>query len=84
MVVSCPRGGQSQAVTAGLASLQEAAYGGKLRYTLSYTGGAQGSSLSDPDVQITVSMPGGQKGKPGGTDCFFGPFSPTLSWPGMG
>ncbi|KAM7098229.1 basement membrane-specific heparan sulfate proteoglycan core protein isoform 13-T13 [Molossus nigricans] len=30
-----------------------AAYGGKLRYTLSYTAGAQGSSLSDPDVQIT-------------------------------
>ncbi|MXQ93753.1 hypothetical protein E5288_WYG016917 [Bos mutus] len=30
-----------------------AAYGGKLRYTLSYTAGAQGSPLSDPDVQIT-------------------------------
>ncbi|XP_053776217.1 basement membrane-specific heparan sulfate proteoglycan core protein isoform X1 [Desmodus rotundus] len=30
-----------------------AAYGGKLRYTLSYTSGAQGSPLSDPDVQIT-------------------------------
>uniref|UniRef100_G1NWX9 Heparan sulfate proteoglycan 2 n=1 Tax=Myotis lucifugus TaxID=59463 RepID=G1NWX9_MYOLU len=29
-----------------------AAYGGKLRYTLSYTAGAQGSSLSDPDIQI--------------------------------
>lgn len=50
-----PRGGQSQAVTAGLTSLQVAAYGGKLRYTLSYTSGAQGSPLSDPDVQITVS-----------------------------
>ena len=35
--------------------LQVAAYGGKLRYTLSYTAGAQGSPLSDPDVQITVS-----------------------------
>lgn len=32
-----------------------AAYGGKLRYTLSYTAGAQGSSLSDPDIQIMVS-----------------------------
>uniref|UniRef100_A0A8D1S977 Basement membrane-specific heparan sulfate proteoglycan core protein n=1 Tax=Sus scrofa TaxID=9823 RepID=A0A8D1S977_PIG len=30
-----------------------AAYGGKLRYSLSYTAGAQGSPLSDPDVQIT-------------------------------
>ncbi|XP_060478237.2 basement membrane-specific heparan sulfate proteoglycan core protein isoform X8 [Panthera onca] len=30
-----------------------AAYGGKLRYTLSYTAGAHGSPLSDPDVQIT-------------------------------
>ncbi|XP_036888869.1 basement membrane-specific heparan sulfate proteoglycan core protein isoform X5 [Sturnira hondurensis] len=30
-----------------------AAYGGKLRYTLSYTSGAQSSPLSDPDVQIT-------------------------------
>ncbi|XP_032156611.1 basement membrane-specific heparan sulfate proteoglycan core protein isoform X9 [Sapajus apella] len=30
-----------------------AAYGGKLRYTLSYTAGLQGSPLSDPDVQIT-------------------------------
>uniref|UniRef100_A0A8C7EWF8 Heparan sulfate proteoglycan 2 n=1 Tax=Neovison vison TaxID=452646 RepID=A0A8C7EWF8_NEOVI len=30
-----------------------AAYGGKLRYTLSYTAGGQGSPLSDPDVQIT-------------------------------
>ncbi|KAM6218940.1 basement membrane-specific heparan sulfate proteoglycan core protein [Rhynchocyon petersi] len=30
-----------------------AAYGGKLRYTLSYTAGAQGSPLSDPSVQIT-------------------------------
>ncbi|KAI2515461.1 heparan sulfate proteoglycan 2, partial [Homo sapiens] len=30
-----------------------AAYGGKLRYTLSYTAGPQGSPLSDPDVQIT-------------------------------
>ncbi|KAI4587988.1 hypothetical protein MJG53_002396 [Ovis ammon polii x Ovis aries] len=30
-----------------------AAYGGKLRYTLSYTAGAQGSPLSDPDIQIT-------------------------------
>uniref|UniRef100_G3SPQ7 Basement membrane-specific heparan sulfate proteoglycan core protein n=1 Tax=Loxodonta africana TaxID=9785 RepID=G3SPQ7_LOXAF len=30
-----------------------AAYGGKLHYTLSYTAGAQGSPLSDPDVQIT-------------------------------
>ncbi|XP_073089464.1 basement membrane-specific heparan sulfate proteoglycan core protein isoform X4 [Manis javanica] len=30
-----------------------AAYGGKLRYTLSYTAGAQSSPLSDPDVQIT-------------------------------
>ncbi|KAM5269991.1 basement membrane-specific heparan sulfate proteoglycan core protein isoform 5-T5 [Hipposideros larvatus] len=30
-----------------------AAYGGKLRYTLSYRGGAQGSPLSDPDIQIT-------------------------------
>ncbi|XP_068395211.1 basement membrane-specific heparan sulfate proteoglycan core protein isoform X3 [Eschrichtius robustus] len=30
-----------------------AAYGGKLQYTLSYTAGAQGSPLSDPDVQIT-------------------------------
>ncbi|XP_056651604.1 basement membrane-specific heparan sulfate proteoglycan core protein isoform X6 [Monodelphis domestica] len=29
------------------------AYGGKLRYILSYTTGAQGSPLSDPDVQIT-------------------------------
>ncbi|XP_023578281.1 basement membrane-specific heparan sulfate proteoglycan core protein isoform X8 [Octodon degus] len=29
-----------------------AAYGGKLRYTLSYTAGPQGSPLSDPDVQI--------------------------------
>uniref|UniRef100_H0W6G2 Basement membrane-specific heparan sulfate proteoglycan core protein n=1 Tax=Cavia porcellus TaxID=10141 RepID=H0W6G2_CAVPO len=29
-----------------------AAYGGKLRYTLSYTAGLQGSPLSDPDVQI--------------------------------
>uniref|UniRef100_A0A4X2M3Y0 Basement membrane-specific heparan sulfate proteoglycan core protein n=1 Tax=Vombatus ursinus TaxID=29139 RepID=A0A4X2M3Y0_VOMUR len=29
------------------------AYGGKLRYILSYTAGAQGSPLSDPDVQIT-------------------------------
>ncbi|XP_075408101.1 basement membrane-specific heparan sulfate proteoglycan core protein isoform X2 [Tenrec ecaudatus] len=29
------------------------AYGGKLRYTLSYTAGAQGSPLSDPDIQIT-------------------------------
>ena len=36
--------------------MQVAAYGGKLRYTLSYTAGAQGSPLSDPDVQITVSM----------------------------
>lgn len=35
--------------------LQVAAYGGKLRYSLSYTAGAQGSPLSDPDVQITVS-----------------------------
>lgn len=42
-------------MTTGLASLQVAAYGGKLRYTLSYTTGAQGSPLSDPDVQITVS-----------------------------
>uniref|UniRef100_A0A5F9CNP8 Basement membrane-specific heparan sulfate proteoglycan core protein n=1 Tax=Oryctolagus cuniculus TaxID=9986 RepID=A0A5F9CNP8_RABIT len=30
-----------------------AAYGGKLRYTLSYTAGPQGSPLSDPDIQIT-------------------------------
>ncbi|KAK2507936.1 hypothetical protein MC885_016530, partial [Smutsia gigantea] len=30
-----------------------AAYGGKLRYTLSYTAGVQSSPLSDPDVQIT-------------------------------
>ncbi|XP_053431699.1 basement membrane-specific heparan sulfate proteoglycan core protein isoform X4 [Nycticebus coucang] len=30
-----------------------AAYGGKLRYTLSYRAGPQGSPLSDPDVQIT-------------------------------
>uniref|UniRef100_A0A8I6ASH2 Basement membrane-specific heparan sulfate proteoglycan core protein n=1 Tax=Rattus norvegicus TaxID=10116 RepID=A0A8I6ASH2_RAT len=30
-----------------------AAYGGKLRYTLSYTSGPQGSPLSDPDIQIT-------------------------------
>nr|XP_019568140.1 PREDICTED: basement membrane-specific heparan sulfate proteoglycan core protein isoform X7 [Rhinolophus sinicus] len=30
-----------------------AAYGGKLRYTLSYRGGVQGSPLSDPDIQIT-------------------------------
>uniref|UniRef100_A0A8C0L457 Basement membrane-specific heparan sulfate proteoglycan core protein n=1 Tax=Canis lupus dingo TaxID=286419 RepID=A0A8C0L457_CANLU len=30
-----------------------AAYGGKLRYTLSYTAAGQGSPLSDPDVQIT-------------------------------
>ncbi|XP_055978752.1 basement membrane-specific heparan sulfate proteoglycan core protein [Sorex fumeus] len=29
------------------------AYGGKLRYTLSYRAGPQGSPLSDPDVQIT-------------------------------
>uniref|UniRef100_A0A8C5LBZ8 Basement membrane-specific heparan sulfate proteoglycan core protein n=1 Tax=Jaculus jaculus TaxID=51337 RepID=A0A8C5LBZ8_JACJA len=29
-----------------------AAYGGKLRYTLSYTAGPQGSPLSDPDIQI--------------------------------
>ncbi|XP_060061512.1 basement membrane-specific heparan sulfate proteoglycan core protein isoform X2 [Erinaceus europaeus] len=29
-----------------------AAYGGKLRYTLSYTAGVQSSPLSDPDVQI--------------------------------
>ncbi|XP_072465307.1 basement membrane-specific heparan sulfate proteoglycan core protein isoform X4 [Notamacropus eugenii] len=29
------------------------AYGGKLRYILSYTAGAQSSPLSDPDVQIT-------------------------------
>ena len=36
--------------------MQVAAYGGKLQYTLSYTAGAQGSPLSDPDVQITVSM----------------------------
>lgn len=43
-------------MTAGLASLQVAAYGGKLRYTLSYRGGVQGSPLSDPDIQITVSM----------------------------
>lgn len=35
--------------------MQVAAYGGKLRYTLSYTAGGQGSPLSDPDVQITVS-----------------------------
>lgn len=34
---------------------QVAAYGGKLRYTLSYTSGPQGSPLSDPDIQITVS-----------------------------
>lgn len=47
---------QSQSVTSGLASLQVAAYGGKLRYTLSYTAGPQGSPLSDPDVQITVSI----------------------------
>ncbi|XP_030109089.1 basement membrane-specific heparan sulfate proteoglycan core protein isoform X1 [Mus musculus] len=30
-----------------------AAYGGKLRYTLSYTAGPQGSPLLDPDIQIT-------------------------------
>ncbi|XP_058532481.1 basement membrane-specific heparan sulfate proteoglycan core protein isoform X2 [Ochotona princeps] len=30
-----------------------AAYGGKLRYTLSYVSGPQGSPLSDPDIQIT-------------------------------
>ncbi|XP_048206407.1 basement membrane-specific heparan sulfate proteoglycan core protein isoform X3 [Perognathus longimembris pacificus] len=30
-----------------------AAYGGKLRYTLSYAAGPQGSPLSDPDIQIT-------------------------------
>lgn len=42
-------------MTIGLASLQVAAYGGKLRYTLSYTAAGQGSPLSDPDVQITVS-----------------------------
>ncbi|XP_046324592.1 basement membrane-specific heparan sulfate proteoglycan core protein isoform X2 [Marmota monax] len=30
-----------------------AAYGGRLRYTLSYRAGPQGSPLSDPDVQIT-------------------------------
>lgn len=44
---------QGQSVTSGLAFLQVAAYGGKLRYTLSYTAGPQGSPLSDPDVQIT-------------------------------
>ena len=32
-----------------------AAYGGKLRYPLSYTAGPQGSPLLDPDIQITVS-----------------------------
>ncbi|XP_069893790.1 basement membrane-specific heparan sulfate proteoglycan core protein isoform X4 [Dipodomys merriami] len=30
-----------------------AAYGGKLRYTLSYSAGPQGSPVSDPDIQIT-------------------------------
>ncbi|XP_039710566.1 basement membrane-specific heparan sulfate proteoglycan core protein isoform X7 [Pteropus medius] len=30
-----------------------AAYGGKLRYTLSYSAGPQSSPLSDPDIQIT-------------------------------
>ena len=55
-------------MTAGLASLQVAAYGGKLRYTLSYTAGAHGSPLSDPDVQITVStwLPAGRAEGEGG------------------
>lgn len=78
---------QSQSVTSGLASLQVAAYGGKLRYTLSYTAGPQGSPLSDPDVQITVSiwMPcwvGRRAGlKPGAPSAFvLCPFHPALSF----
>lgn len=73
-------------MTAGLASLQVAAYGGKLRYTLSYTAGAQGSPLSDPDVQITVSrwLPARRAGGEGGSQqaaCPY-PVGPGLGWPG--
>lgn len=90
MVISRPRGGQSQPVTAGLASLQVAAYGGKLRYTLSYTAGAQGSSLSDPDVQIMVSTWiscwAGRWGSKGSPALFLLPFQPIaqLAWHQLG
>lgn len=52
----CPlSGGGQSGCDCKACLLQVAAYGGKLRYTLSYTAGAQGSSLSDPDIQIMVS-----------------------------
>ena len=62
--------------------MQVAAYGGKLRYTLSYTAGAQGSPLSDPDVQITVSMGLQRQAGRRGACLMFLPFQSALSWPG--
>lgn len=60
----------------GAVSLQVAAYGGKLRYTLSYTAELQGSPLSDPDVQIMVSTwPSGRGRRGKGPRTFLGSVS---------
>lgn len=66
-----------------------AAYGGKLRYTLSYTAGAQGSSLSDPDIQIMVSTrfhAGGAEGGQGAPSLLLLSFqsSTQLAWHRLG
>lgn len=70
------------------ASSQVAAYGGKLRYTLSYTAAPQSSPLSDPDIQITVStwipcQAGSRGSQSASSVCLFFQFSTRLAWHGL-